>query len=533
MADAESESEEPWMLVSDIVRRNAEFYPDREAIVIPEGAATTWAELEERSNRLARALLDLGLEKGDRISTFAPNCGEYFDFFFACAKTGLIGTTVNIRLAAPEVASYLNDVEPRAILVHADLVEAAAGFLGDVSSLEHVIGVGRDHGFELDISDIGDAQPSTDPGCSVSDTDTYQLGATSGTTGIPKGAMLTHRNAIAAMLNWMAEMPTPENSTNLQNIPLFFNPGGPSGIHPILLKGGRTIIRPGFEPGAFLRAVPEYGATHSILVPTMLGMVLNHPEVGDHDLSSLMAVTIGGSAIPREILARALSVFGDVFFPMYGMAETYSCGAVLRREDQYTEGTEEQVRRLISVGRPMMLNDMRVIHQEGRPVTRDNTEVGEIWLTGDTVSPAYFRMPEETESAREGKWFKTGDVGVVDRDGFVTIVDRTKDIIITGGINVYSRDIEEALYDHAAVAQVAAIGVPHVKWGESIHAVVVLAPGASATPEELITFAADRLADYKKPRSLDIVEALPMSATGKILKRELRRKFWADRERAV
>jgi long-chain acyl-CoA synthetase len=345
--------------------------------------------------------------------------------------------------------------------------------------------------------------------------------------------MLTHRNAIAAMLNWMAEMPMPENSTNLQNIPLFFNPGGPAGLHPILLKGGRTVVRPGFEPGAFLRAVAEYGATHSILVPTMVGMVLNHPEVADHDLSSLMAITTGGSAIPRDVLARALGVFGDVFFPMYGMAETYSCGAVLRREDQYTEGTDEQLRRLTSVGKPMMLNDMRVVHEEGRPVTMDNTEVGEIWLTGDTVSPAYFRMPEESELAREGKWFKTGDVGVVDDDGFVTIVDRTKDIIITGGINVYSRDIEEALYEHPAVAQVAAIGIPHDKWGESIHAVVVLAPDASAASDELINFAAERLADYKKPRSLDIVEALPISATGKILKRELRREFWADRERAV
>ncbi|MFQ5516669.1 MAG: AMP-binding protein [Acidimicrobiia bacterium] len=521
------------MLVSDIVRRNAEYFADRDAVVIPEESTTTWAELEQRSNRLARALLDLGLEKGDRISTFAPNCGEYFDFFFACAKTGIIGATVNIRLAAPEVASYLNYVEPGAILVHAELNDAAAAFLGDVPSLDHVIGIGDDHGFDLDIHEMEAAQPATDPGCSVSETDTYQLGATSGTTGVPKGAMLTHRNAIAAMLNWMAEMPTPEESTNLQNIPLFFNPGGPAGIHPILLKGGRTVIRPGFEPGAFLRAVPQYRATHSILVPTMVGMVLSHPEVDDHDLSSLMAVTTGGSAIPRDVLARARGIFGDVFYPMYGLAETYSCGAVLRREDQYTEGTEDQVRRLTSVGKPMMLNNMRVVDDEGHDVTRDNTAVGEIWLTGDTVSPTYFRMPDETAAAREGKWFKTGDLGVMDEDGFVTVVDRKKDIIITGGINVYSRDIEEALYEHPAVAQVAAIGIPDDKWGEAIHTVVVLNPGAEAAPAELIEFASERLAGYKKPRSLDIVDALPISATGKILKRELRAEFWAGRERAV
>lgn len=262
-------------------------------------------------------------------------------------------------------------------------------------------------------------------------------------------------------------------------------------------------------------------------------MVLNHPEVGDHDLSSLLAVTTGGSAIPREVLAQALEVFGDVFFPMYGLAETYSCGAVLRREDQYTEGTDDQVRRLTSVGKPHMLNNMRVVTDEGPDAARDNTAVGEIWLTGDTVSPGYFRMDDETETSREGKWFKTGDLATVDADGFVTIVDRKKDIIISGGINIYSRDIEEALYEHPAVAQAAAIGIPHEQWGEAVHAVVVLAPGTTATVDELIGFTTERLADYKKPRSLDIVDALPVSATGKILKREMRAPFWADKERAV
>ncbi|MCZ7526664.1 MAG: AMP-binding protein [Acidimicrobiia bacterium] len=520
------------MLVSDIVRRNADFYGDREAVVVPGRGSLTWAGLEERTNQLARAFLGLGLGKGDRVATYAPNCGEYIEFFFGCAKSGVIGSTTNIRLAPAELVSYLNYVEPSAILVHADLV-GQAGWVAEVPSIRHVIGVGEGHGFDLDYAGLVEAQEGGDPGCAVDDTDTYQLGATSGTTGIPKGAVLTHRNAIAAMLNWMADMPYPPEGTNLQNIPLFFNPGGPAGMHPVLMKGGRTVIFPAFEPGNFLRAVPEYRVTHSILVPTMVGMVLAHPECEQHDLSSIMAVSIGGSPLPREVLARAREVFGDVFFPMYGMAESYSSGLILRREDQHTEGTEEQVRRLGSAGKPMVLNQVRVVDEHGVDVPRDNATAGEVWLKGDTLSPEYFRMPEETVAARSGEWFKSGDLATVDPDGFVTIVDRLKDMIITGGINVFSVEVEKALYGHPAVGQVAVIGVPHDKWGEAIHALVVPAPGQEATPEELMAFAAERLADYKKPRSLEIVDELPVGGTGKILKKELRERYWTGHERPV
>src|SRR5581483_3189431 len=284
---------------------------------------------------------------------------------------------------------------------------------------------------------------------------------------------------------------------------------------------------------AFLRAVEEHGVTHCILVPTMLGMVLASPECGRRDVSTMQAINMGGSPLPREMLARAREIFGDVFYPGYGMAETYSCGLMLRPEHQFTEGTEEQVRRLASAGKPAMLIQCRVVGADGEDVPRDNQTTGEVWLKGDSVSPGYFRRPEETAAAYEDGWIKTGDVGVVDDDGFVTIVDRLKDIIITGGINVFSRDVEDALYAHTAVGLVAAIGVPHETWGEAIHAVVTLKPGASATEDELLAFAAERLASFKKPRSLEIVPALPVSATGKILKRELRARYWQGAERPI
>ncbi len=512
------------MLIGDIVRRNAHFYGDRDAVVVPGGVTLTWGQLDEASNQMARVFARLGLTKGDRVATFSGNCAEFIVFFFACAKSGIVGASTNVRLSPTELVAYLGYVEPAAILVHADLA-GHASWVSQVASIDHVIGIGDGHGLGLDLAAAMAAEERAEPAGRIADTDTYQLAATSGTTGIPKAAVLSHRNAIASVMCWAAEMPDPGEGTNLQNIPLFFNPGGVSGIHPVLLKGGRTVIFPSFDPATFLRAVPEYRVTHSIMVPTMIGMVLDHPGCADHDLSSIIAIGCGGSPIPRQILERGRAVFGNVFHPMYGMAESYSCGLALRQHDQFTEGTDEQLRRLGSAGAPHLLVDVRVVDDEGRDVPHDNTVAGEIWLRGDPISGEYFRMAEETAASRSGEWFRTGDLATVDEGGFVTIVDRLKDMIITGGINVFSVEVERALHAHPAVAQAAVIGIPHPKWGEAIHALVVLAPGAAASPEELIAFAAERLAPFKKPRSLEIVAALPVGGTGKVLKKELRARY--------
>lgn len=512
------------MLVSDIVRRNARFFGDEPAVVVPGGAARTWSDLDTRTDRFASALTGLGLSKGDRIAVFAPNCGEYIEFFFATAKSGVVGAAVNIRLAAYEISSYLSYVEPAAVLVHADLADSARAWLPDVHSAKLVIGFGGDHGFDLDLEELIAAAPAGPPGVAVDEDDVYQLGATSGTTGVPKAAVLTHRNAIAAMLNWLAELPIPERGTALQCIPLFFNPGGPAGLHPVMMKGGRTVVPPAFDPAAFPRLVQEYGVTNTIIVPTMVQMVVSQPGIEDYDLSSLRGVISGGSAFSLDVLRRAREVIGNVFFPLYGMAESYSCGAVLRPENQFTEGTEEQVRRLASVGKPYVLIQLRVVDAAGGDVPHDGTTSGEIWMSGDSISPGYFRMDEETAISHENGWFKTGDVAVVDSEGFITIVDRIKDMIITGGINVFSIEVERALQDHPDVAQVAVIGVPHERWGEAIHAIVRRSAGSALTEDELIEFAARHLSGYKKPRSVEFVDELPISATGKILKKELRRR---------
>jgi long-chain acyl-CoA synthetase len=449
---------------------------------------------------------------------FAPNCAEYLEFFFGCARSGIVGAALNIRLSAPEIVTYLRLVEPAAVLVHPRLASEADDWSSPAMRV-----VGLESLDELIASQRPDA-----PGISIAEDDPYQLAATSGTTGTPKAAVMTHRNAIAALVNWSAELPLSERGTYLQCIPMFFNPGGPAGVHPVFLTGGRSVIYPAFEPATYLRATASFGVTHSVLVPTMVRMVLDEPDCADHELSSLRAVVVGGSPIPRTLLEQARRRFGDVFFPFYGMAESYSSGMVLRREEQCTDGTEAQLRHLFSAGKPMVGIDVRVVGDDGDDVPHDNETAGEIWMRGANVSVGYFRMPSETAAVHDGEWLKTGDVAVVDDEGFVTIVDRSKDIIITGGINVYSREIEEALHAHPAVVAAAVIGVPHERWGEAIHGVVVLADaGPGASEEELLAFAAARLARFKKPLSIEFVDQLPINANGKVLKRELRGRHWS------
>lgn len=515
------------MLVSDIVRRNAQYFGGRDAVVTPGGVRRSWRELDERTDRFANALLGLGLTKGDRLALFAPNCPEYVEFFFACAKSGVIGATTNTRLSAYETSSYHGYVEPTALLVHADLVEQAKAWIADVPSLRHVIGFGACHGLDLDLETLLAEASIQPPDVEVDEDDIYQLGATSGTTGIPKAAILTHRNAVSAMVCWASEMPVPEGGTALQNIPMFFNPGGPAGLHPVLLKGGRTVIPSAFDPAAFPGLVEEFRVTNTIIVPTMVQMVVSEPACAQHDLSSLVGIMSGGSPMSTGVLHKAKELIGDVFYPIYGLAESYSVGLVLRPENQFTEGTPEQVARLASAGKPYVLTRLKVADPLGEPVPHDGTTSGEIWMAGEHMSPGYYRMPKETEISRSGEWFRTGDVAVVDAEGFVTIVDRMKDMIITGGINVFSIEVERCLQQHPEVDQVAVIGVPHEQWGEAIHAVVRRAEGGSVSEQDLIAFAAGRLSGYKKPRSVEFVEALPTSATGKVLKRDLRDRLRA------
>ena len=509
------------MLIRDIVTRNAEQTPDADALVMPGRPAMSWGTLEQRANRLARALLGLGLERGDRLAILAPNCPEYIEFFFACAKTGIIGAPVNVRQTADELAAYLRYVEPRAILVHADVGTLGEAVAAGVPSVAHRIGFSQAHGQPLELEGLLAAQEPEDPGCEVPGDAVYQLCPTSGTTGLVKGAMITQENAIASIMGWLTEFPTNEGDTQLQSLSLFFNSGGPaSGMPPAFLKGGRMVLIPGFEPLAVLRSIQEYGVYQTTLVPTMVRMLLDHPERPNFDLSSLRAIVVGGAPVSAALVEEVRAAIGPVVYPFYAMAETNSSGLILRQEHlPLTAG-----RTLLPTGRPQTNMSVRVVGDDGDDVPGDGETTGEVWLRGRPVSVGYFRLESESAACRSGEWLKTGDVAVVDENRLLTLVDRAKDIIITGGINVVSREVEEAVAAHPGVTDAAVIGVPHERWGEAIHAVVVRAEDEELSEDELIAFVAERIATYKRPQSVEFVAELPRTATGKVLKRELRQR---------
>lgn len=489
--------------------------------------------MDRRVSSLANAFYHkLGLGKGDRLALYLPNCLQYPELYFSCARSGIIGVPLNTRLAVPELVKYLNYTKPKGAVVHATLVPGFEEIREQVPSVQAIVGLGEGHPYPEDYESLAASSPSEPPEVQLAPDDVYLLGPTSGTTGIPKGAILTHRNAYSAMMLWYGEIAYPQFGSYIQAIPQFFNPGGPANMIAFL-KGGSTIVLPEFSPQSWLETVQRQRPFFAILVPTMLQMVLNHPDIRKYDLSSVGGITTGGSPIPVNVLRQGQELFGNIFFPFYGMAETYSSGAVLRRADLVTEGPEEKLRRLMSAGHPMLGMEMRVVNENFEDVKCNGDDPGEIIVRGPNVSPAYWEMPEETAQARRDGWFLTGDVAVVDQEGYIFIVDRKKDMIITGGINVFSIEVEQALHSHAAVQQAAVIGVPDEQWGEAMKALVILRPGTSATEEELIEHCRKLLASYKKPRSVELVDSLPISATGKVLKRVLREPYWRGQERRV
>ncbi len=515
------------VLVADIVRRNRRFFAADDAVLDVDGRRWSWTQLDEWSTRLAHVLIEHGAGPGDRVAILSPNDATCLSYFFACSKSGILGAPLNIRLTASELGSYLAYVEPTLLLVHADQSALGRRLAEGCSTIRHTLGFGGDHGCDVDLDDAVSGADDRDAFGSHEADQPYMLAATSGTTGVAKAAVLTNANALAAISSWMAEIHIAERQTALQNIPQFFNPGGPAGIHPALVKGGRMVIYPGFDPAEFLDVVPRFSVQHTILVPTMIRMVLDHPAASSTDLSSLRSITCGGSPVSKELQLAARPVFGDVFYPTYGMAETYSCGLVLRPENQRPDGSEVDVRRLGSAGKPHIGATALVVADDGTQVAFDDADVGEVLIAGDMVATGYYRMPDETAAAFVDGWMHTGDLATVDDDGFITIVGRKKDVIITGGINVHSREVEEVLLRHPDVAQAAAIGVPHPRWGEAVHAVVVATDGATIDVAEVLEFCAVHLASYKKPRSLEVRRELPISATGKVLKRVLRDTFVA------
>ncbi|MGZ5924796.1 MAG: long-chain-fatty-acid--CoA ligase [Rhizomicrobium sp.] len=494
-----------------------------------EGIATifgdrrrTWRDLGERIPRLAGGFATLGIRVGDRVAVLSLNSDRYLEAYLAAAWAGTVIVPLNIRWSASENEEALRDC--RAGLLIVDEMFATIG-----ATLARAM-----PGLRLLYADDGDAPPGavhledlvagSEPASDAmrSSGDLAGIFYTGGTTGRSKGVMLSHGNLMANALNALGEGWFPSTTRYLHAAPMFHLADG-AATFSLLLSGGVNVMIKAFNPEAMMDAVERHKVSETLLVPTMLQMLVDHPAVGTRDLSSLKRVIYGASPISETLFNRAVTALpGTEFWQGYGMTELSPIVTILPWKEHIGAGRAKGRHR--SAGRATLGCEVRIVDAGDQPMPRGS--VGEIVARGDNLMIGYWERPEETASALAGGWMHTGDGGYMDDDGFVFMVDRIKDMIISGGENIYSIEVENVLAQHTAVAQCAVIGLPNEEWGEQVHAIVVSKPGMIVTEIDILAFCRERLAAYKSPRSVEIADTpLPMSGAGKILKRELRRRL--------
>ncbi|MCX4855459.1 long-chain fatty acid--CoA ligase [Streptomyces canus] len=486
--------------------RRARKTPHRTALI--HGDTTfTYAELHTRVTRLAHALRARGIRRGDRVAYLGPNHPSYLETLFAAGSLGAVFVPLNTRLAGPEIGYQLSDSGARALVYgpsHAGLV---AGLPGS-TDVRTYVEVGAE--YEQLLAESA-AEPIDEP---VTADDTCIIMYTSGTTGRPKGAMLTHGNLTWNAINVLVDTDLIADERALVSAPLFHTAGLNMLTLPVLLKGGTCVLVEAFEPNATFDLIEQHRITFMFGVPTMFEQVARHPRWADADLSSLRILTCGGSPVSTPLIA-AYQERGLTFLQGYGMTEA-SPGTLFL-------DAEHAISKAGSAGVPHFFSDVRVVRPDLAPVDVDET--GEVVLRGPHVMPGYWGLPEETAASFADGWFRSGDAARVDEDGYVFIVDRIKDMIISGGENIYPAEIEDLLLGHPDIAECAVIGVPDDKWGEVPRAVVVPREGATPDPDEVLASLAGRLAKYKIPKSVVIADGLPRTASGKLLKSRVRKRF--------
>ncbi len=506
------------MLLGDIVKLNGRKYPSRVAIV-NEGREITFGELLDRSMQVANAMLELG-EPGDRVAILAENLPEYVECYYGVPTAGMALTFLNYRLHPKEWTWILDNAEARTLIVQEKYVEQIEPFLAEVPTLEHVVIIGTKDSPHPLYEDVVSAASTNPPDLDVDHDSTAWLLYTSGTTGFPKGAMLTHRNLTVAALESVIEYEPQPDERNLVAFPLCHVAGYTVPVTQV--RGGCIVLTPMFEPELWMQLVDEHGITGTAMAPTMLNMVLQHPKINEFSLKTLRGIGYGAAAMPVEVLRAAIERFGPIVYSGFGMTELG--GNVLTfPKSAHVRAINGEEHLLASCGTPMCLADVKVVDEH--MVECPPGVVGEIVIRGEQVLKGYFRNDEGTANAFEDGWFHTGDMARRDDEGFFYIVDRMKDMIITGGENVYSREVEEVLYTHPAVSEAAVVGLPDPVWGENVTAVVVLRAGTTATESDIIMTVGDRLAGYKRPKQVIFVDELPKTVSGKIIKRELRDRF--------
>jgi fatty-acyl-CoA synthase len=518
-------------------RHAAQVFGSKDGVVCDQ-QRFTYCQFNERCDRLSNALLKLGIRKGDRLAYLSFNCHRLLEAYFGVPQIGGILLPMNIRLSPEELGYILNDAEPRALFFDPEFVPVVEALRPQVKCIENYIPLrgGKPAWAYPKFYDelLAEAEPVEIDYREIDENSVAELFYTSGTTAYPKGVMLTHRNLYLHAFYTAAALNGNDSEVHLYTVPLFHvnSWGAP---HIITLAGGRHVMIKRFDPVTVMELIERERVTRLQVVATMVIAMLNHPEFSKRDLSSLKEIIMGGAptsaALVQEIERR---LPGCRAIGGYGLTETSPVLTLARRKAHWAGDPEEvHVRRQATAGYAFAGSEIRVVTAEGRDVKTDQREVGEVIVRGDVVMEGYWRQPEATANVIHNGWFHTGDLATIDEEGYILIVDRGKDMILSGGENIASAEIERVIYGHPAVMECAVIAVPDDTWGEAPKAIVTLKPGQQVTEAEIFALCREHLAGFKVPKTVEIVESLPKGGTGKILKRVLREKYWHGRPRRV
>lgn len=514
--------------LGDLLSRSARKFPNKTSVVFGD-KRLTYKEVDDRANAFANSLLRMGVKRGDRVVLLADNTYEWIEMYFAPAKASATFVPINTTAVPREMEFVLNYVSPKVLILQPRFLDMIQSMKSRLSSIESYVVMSADvpgmENYERLIRENSKEEP-------VVEIDPLDIGLiifTGGTTGMPRGAMHTHRGMIFNVHSMAIGLKQDSNDVEMHVTPIYHTAMA-SQIMCSTFLGNKHVIVPKFEAVKVLELIAKERVTCGFVVPTIVNMLLQVPDLEKYDLSSLRALYYGGAPMPIKLLEQALKRIPSGFIQFYGQTEGFLM-AVLPPEDHVVEGPSEKVKKSRAAGTALVNYELKVVDNEDREVPVG--EVGEIVAKGPTVMAGYWDRPEETAEAMRGGWLHTGDLARMDEDGYLYIVERKKDMIISGGKNIYCPEVEEVLYRHPAVLEATVFGIPDDHWGESVKAAVALKPGKELTEEELIQYCTENLASYKKPNSVDFLKELPKSPAGKILKRVLRDKYWANKEMKI
>jgi long-chain acyl-CoA synthetase len=513
---------------ADIVRTHANAKGSATMVTLGD-RKVTWNDVDQRSNRVAQAVIAAGVAPQERVAFLEKNSLEYFEVLFGCSKANVVDVSVNWRLAAPEIEYTVNDSQSKVLIVGADFFAAVEAIEKNLTTVKTIVAIG-DHPRWPSYEDWIGAHDAIDPQISSGPSDiSFQL-YTSGTTGLPKGVMTANSSLFQLLENVLGPWGMDATSKNIATMPLF-HIGGSGWALAGMFIGAETLLVRDPLPAVLLDLMEKEKATNAFYVPALLSFMSMVPGAADRDFSSMRSVVYGASPITNEVLIASMNTLKCPHIQVFGMTETTGAITELSPQDHDPNGPRAYLLR--SAGKPYSWVEMKIVDVESG-VDQPPNAVGELWTRSPQNMVGYWNKPEETaKTITADGWLKTGDAGYLDEEGFLFLTDRVKDMIVSGGENVYPAEVENALASHPSIAEVAVIGVPSERWGETVKAIVVLRPGVDGDAPSIMAHAKERLAGYKCPTSVDFIEALPRNPTGKVLKKDLREPFWVGHTRRI